>query len=193
MSSNTAKTILVVDDELGIRELLKECLEDEGFVVKTSHTGHHAHKMLKEETFDLVLLDVWLPDLDGISILEHITKYHQETPVVMMSGHASISTALNAIKLGAKDFIEKPVSLSKLLPAVKKYVSSSAEVVQSVTDVVTINMNKQLKELKDYLEKNYFLYQLNQHNGNISKVAEFSGVDRAHLYRKFKNLGINLK
>lgn len=109
------KTILVVDDEQSIRESLDGILQDEGFRTLVAETGEEALALLADESPDLVLLDIWLPGMDGLETLRHIRKNHQEQLVVMMSGHGTIETAVKATKLGAYDFIEKPLSLEKLL------------------------------------------------------------------------------
>ncbi len=109
------KTILIVDDEAGIRESLKGILEDEGFRTVFAETGEQALVILREESSDLVLLDIWMPGIDGIETLRRIRDLVPEQPVVMMSGHGTIETAVKATKLGAFDFIEKPLSLEKVL------------------------------------------------------------------------------
>ena len=191
------KLILIVDDELGIRELLRECLEDEGYVVKLAENALEADKMVKEHRFDLVLMDVWLPDLDGVSLFKRFLSNGITTPVIMMSGHASITSALEAIRIGARDFLEKPLSLSKLLPLVDKHIlkerANSDGIIEDISEIITLDLNNPLKGIKETLERRYFLYHMNKQKGNITKIAEVSGVDRAHLYRKFKNLGIKIK
>jgi two-component system nitrogen regulation response regulator NtrX len=109
------KTILVVDDEASICQSLTGILTDEGYEVWTAGSGEDAIKMIDDETPDLVLLDIWLPGMDGIKTLETIKAAHPELRVVMMSGHGTIETAVKATKLGAFDFIEKPLSLEKVI------------------------------------------------------------------------------
>jgi two-component system nitrogen regulation response regulator NtrX len=109
------KTILIVDDEAGIRESLKGILEDEGFRTVFAETGERALSLLRDEGPDLVLLDIWMPGIDGIETLRRIRDLAPEQLVVMMSGHGTIETAVKATKLGAFDFIEKPLSLEKVL------------------------------------------------------------------------------
>ena len=190
-------TILVVDDELGIRELLKDCLEDGGYKVLVAENASDADRLVKDKKIDLVLLDVWLPDMDGISLFKRWRAGNIKKHVIMMSGHASISSALEGIRLGAKDFIEKPLSLTKLLPLIDSCFTSNTnflnehEESELVSEIITLNLNDSLKNIKEILEKRYFLFQLEKQNGNISKVSEVSHVDRAHLYRKLKLLGIN--
>jgi DNA-binding NtrC family response regulator len=112
----SAPYILVVDDEPDIRTLVKEILEDEGYQVSVAENGVLARQSLRERRPDLVLLDIWMPDLDGISLLkEWAEEGDLPCPVVMMSGHGTVETAVEATRLGAYDFLEKPLSLAKLL------------------------------------------------------------------------------
>ncbi|MCK4557709.1 MAG: sigma-54-dependent Fis family transcriptional regulator [Candidatus Aminicenantes bacterium] len=111
--------ILVIDDEVGIRSSLKGILEDEGYTIKTVVSGEDALKLLQKENFELILLDIWLPQMNGIEILKKIKKMDENPQVVMISGHGSIETAVQAIKLGAYDFLEKPLSLEKVVLTAK--------------------------------------------------------------------------
>jgi len=114
-------TILVVDDEIGIRELLSEILADEGHTVRLAQDATVAREHRARERPDLVLLDIWMPDTDGISLLKEWAAGGQLTmPVVMMSGHATIDTAVEATRIGALDFLEKPIAMQKLLATVKR-------------------------------------------------------------------------
>ena len=110
-----ARTILIVDDEKNILRSLEGILSDEGFEVLSAKSGVEALEMIKESTPDLVLLDIWMEGLDGIETLEEIKKRYPNLQVVMMSGHGNIETAVRATKIGAYDFVEKPLSLEKLL------------------------------------------------------------------------------
>ncbi|MFB0935924.1 MAG: response regulator, partial [Propionivibrio sp.] len=113
--------ILVVDDEMGIRELLSEILTDEGHSVALAENAAAARKVRSERRPDLVLLDIWMPDTDGISLLKEWSAANLLTmPVVMMSGHGTIDSAVEATRVGAVDFLEKPIALQKLLQTVKK-------------------------------------------------------------------------
>ena len=113
--------ILVVDDEIGIRELLSEILADEGHTVRVAENATAARDARGRERPDLVLLDIWMPDTDGISLLKEWAAGGQLTmPVVMMSGHATIDTAVEATRIGALDFLEKPIAMQKLLATVKR-------------------------------------------------------------------------
>jgi two-component system nitrogen regulation response regulator NtrX len=113
--------ILVVDDEVGIRELLSEILADEGHQVLVAESAGQARRARERGRPDLVLLDIWMPDTDGISLLKEWAASGQLTmPVVMMSGHATIETAVEATRIGALDFLEKPIALQRLLATVKR-------------------------------------------------------------------------
>ena len=108
--------ILVVDDEPDIRELVKDILEDEGHQVATAENGVAARKSLRDKKPQLIFLDIWMPDLDGISLLKEWSENDGlPCPVIMMSGHGTVETAVEATRLGAYDFLEKPLSLAKLL------------------------------------------------------------------------------
>ena len=120
--SNIKQHILIVDDELEIRRIIQQILNDEGYSTAVASSAEKARKQANKKKPDLVFLDIWMPEEDGISLLKDWTKQTESNfPVIMISGHATIETAIKATKLGAKDFIEKPVSMEKLL-------SSAAEV-----------------------------------------------------------------
>jgi DNA-binding NtrC family response regulator len=113
--------ILVVDDEVGIRELLSEILADEGHQVSVADSAGEARRQRERQRPDLVLLDIWMPDTDGITLLKEWAANGQLTmPVVMMSGHGTIETAVEATRIGALDFLEKPIALQRLLVTVKR-------------------------------------------------------------------------
>ena len=112
--------ILVVDDELGIRDLLSEILNDEGHNVELAENAAQARAARSRVRPDLVLLDIWMPDTDGVTLLkEWSTTGLLTMPVIMMSGHATIDTAVEATKIGAQAFLEKPITMQKLLKAVE--------------------------------------------------------------------------
>ncbi len=121
----SAPFILVVDDEPDIRELVRDILEDEGYAVATAENGEAARAALRERRPDLILLDIWMPDIDGISLLK---EWHEgdglPCPVIIMSGHGTVETAVEATRLGAYDFLEKPLSLAKLLITVERALES---------------------------------------------------------------------
>jgi two-component system nitrogen regulation response regulator NtrX len=112
--------ILVVDDEPDIRELLQEILEDEGYQVHAAENAAAARRLRAEHKPDLILLDIWMPDEDGITLLKDWLRDDGLCPVIMMSGHATVETAVEATRLGAYDFLEKPLSLAKLLVTVER-------------------------------------------------------------------------
>jgi UDP-3-O-[3-hydroxymyristoyl] N-acetylglucosamine deacetylase len=116
----TQKTILVVDDEDGVRESVREVLSDEGYRVVDTADGTRVLEIIKTERPELVLLDIWMPQVDGIGLLKEIKSHEPEINVVMVSGHGNIHTAVTATKFGAFDFIEKPVSLDGLLLTVQR-------------------------------------------------------------------------
>lgn len=125
--------ILVVDDEIGIRELLSEILSDEGHVVYTAENAQQARDSRATKAPDLVLLDIWMPDTDGISLLKEWRRENLlSMPVIMMSGHASIDTAVEATRHGALGFLEKPIALQKLLKAVEHALHNLAEKTQAI-------------------------------------------------------------
>ena len=112
-------TILVVDDEEGIREVLSAILQDEGYEVRVAADGIEGLAIMESESVDLVLLDVWLPNMGGVDVLKKIKEDSPEIPVIIISGHGSIDIAVKAVKLGAFDFLEKPLSLERVTTAVK--------------------------------------------------------------------------
>ena len=226
--------ILVVDDEMGIRELLSEILGDEGHVVITAENAQQAREARAAGVPDLVLLDIWMPDTDGVTLLKEWQRDSLLTmPVIMMSGHATIDTAVEATRIGALNFLEKPISLQKLLKAVQQGLSRSVETVRPVNfqvrtaspqaeparaaqeapyaannpvhspaSVSSMNMMQQetqlfslsfdlpLREARDAFERAYFEHHLTREGGSMTRVAEKTGLERTHLYRKLKQLGV---
>lgn len=126
--------ILVVDDEHDIRDLVEQILSDEGFSVSTAANAEEARQQQSALNPDLILLDIWMPDVDGISLLKEWSQTGtQHAPVVMMSGHGTVETAVEATRLGAYDFIEKPLSMAKLLSTVEKALSEARPVIRKTT------------------------------------------------------------
>jgi DNA-binding NtrC family response regulator len=129
--------ILVVDDEIGIRELLSEILGDEGHTVLVADSAQQARQLRENNSVDLVLLDIWMPDTDGVTLLKEWASSGKLTmPVIMMSGHATIDTAVEATRIGALDFLEKPIALQKLLKAIRCRSTLVAEPVAAARDSV---------------------------------------------------------
>ena len=219
-------TILVVDDELGIRALLSEILADEGHSVELAENAAQARAARERARPDLVLLDIWMPDVDGITLLKEWGATSQlDMPVIMMSGHGTIDTAVEATKFGAMAFLEKPITLQKLLRAVEQglakpaaraavpnhhsVLSDSALTVEAamtgglgLQPAAPLNLGPQpeqsfdldrpLREARDAFEKSYFEFHLAQENGSMTRVAEKTGLERTHQYRKLKQLGVDL-
>ena len=221
--------ILVVDDELGIRDLLFEILNDEGHAVELAENAAQARAARAQSRPDLVLLDIWMPDTDGVSLLKEWSAAGLlNMPVIMMSGHATIDTAVEATRIGAQAFLEKPITLQKLLKAVENGLSrkpavsagasahppSSGAAAQSGERSVetldpdaapaepiavvlapheqTFDLSQPLREARDAFEKAYFEFHLAQEGGSMTRVAEKTGLERTHLYRKLKQLGVDL-
>ncbi|MDP3638081.1 MAG: response regulator [Azonexus sp.] len=146
--------ILVVDDEVGIRELLSEILIDEGYDVRLAENAGAARRIRNELRPDLVLLDIWMPDMDGISLLkEWHAAGHLNMPVVMMSGHGTIDTAVEATRFGAFDFLEKPIALQKLLSAVQKALKHDTPPARLPLTLDAFGRSSFIKEFKRRLEQ----------------------------------------
>ncbi len=269
-------TILVVDDELGIRALLSDILTDEGHSVEVAENAAQARTMREQCKPDLVLLDIWMPDVDGVTLLKEWGANGQLTmPVIMMSGHGTIDTAVEATKVGAQSFLEKPITMQKLLRAVdqgltkaspaptaaaKPALGSAMPHLASVTPITAapsyshgvpqlvsvrsdmmigggasashpshhqhpvmnhqsvhggmhhnpglnggaptapvglaheqlFELDRPLREARDDFERAYFEFHLAREGGSMTRVAEKTGLERTHLYRKLKQLGVDL-
>jgi len=198
------KEILVVDDEIGIRELLSEILFDEGYQVSLAENAQQAREFRLNKVPDLVLLDIWMPDMDGLSLLkEWVAQDLLTMPVVMMSGHGTIETALEATRIGASDFLEKPIALQKLLKTVeivmqqgvkkdKQKTESQEQMERRAIKQYALPLDLSLREAREHFDKLYFNYHMNKENGNVTRVAENMGIERTHLYRKLKQLGLKM-
>ena len=214
--------ILVVDDELGIRDLLWEILNDEGHTVELAENASQARLARNRNKPDLVLLDIWMPDTDGVTLLKEWVGAGQLTmPVIMMSGHATVETAVEATKIGAQAFLEKPITLQKLLKAVENGLARDSSKVVSVAvrphlgeltlenamtggqmlsrpvdtgpiAIQSFNLDKPLRDARDEFEKAYFEFHLAKEGGSMTRIAEKTGLERTHLYRKLKQLGVDL-
>lgn len=177
--------ILVVDDELDIRQLVQEILQDEGYIVYMAGDAEQARQMKQRHQLDLILLDIWMPDTDGITLLK---EWGEEdgfvSPVIMMSGHGTIETAVEATKLGAYEFLEKPLSLARLLLVVERAVD--AHMLQREN----AGLKQQLATVNDPVGRSAFaerikdqLKRLAQHDTKVMFVGE-SGVGK-ELYARF--------
>jgi DNA-binding NtrC family response regulator len=150
----TARQVLVVDDEIGIRELLSEILRDEGYHVKLAENAAQARDARLQERPDLVLLDIWMPDCDGISLLKEWGNGGLLTmPVVMMSGHGTIDTAVEATRIGAFDFLEKPIALHKLLKTVDAALKHAEHLPRSSMHLLSLGKSPAIIELRARLEQ----------------------------------------
>jgi DNA-binding NtrC family response regulator len=149
-----ANNILVVDDEIGIRELLSEILKDEGYSVRVAENAAAARVARREARPDLVLLDIWMPDMDGISLLKEWAQSGQLTmPVVMMSGHGTIESAIEATRIGAFDFLEKPISLPKLVATVGKALAGGRVLAKPGLSFAHLGRAKVISELRQRLDQ----------------------------------------
>jgi len=216
--------ILVVDDERGIRDLLSEILNDEGHNVELAENAAQARAARLRSRPDLVLLDIWMPDTDGVTLLKEWSSNGLLTmPVIMMSGHATVDTAVEATRIGAQAFLEKPITLQKLLKAVEQGLArdqtrKSLAVASTVgvsdltveaamtgglglpvlapeiglTGYQSFDLDQPLREARDEFEKAYFEFHLAKEGGSMTRVAEKTGLERTHLYRKLKQLGVDL-
>jgi len=212
--------ILVVDDELGIRDLLSEILNDEGHNVELAENAAQAREARLRIRPDLVLLDIWMPDTDGVTLLkEWSASGLLNMTVIMMSGHATIDTAVDAIRIGAQAFLEKPITLQKLLKTVeqglaREQVRQAAAAYQasqlpmgtaasahagasnghdnSLQVSQSFDLDLPLRDARDAFEKAYFEFHLSNEGGSMTRVADKTGLERTHLYRKLKQLGVDL-
>ncbi len=238
--------ILIVDDEIGVRELLTEVLQDEGHSVILAGNGAEAREQTKRSSIEVILLDIWMPDTDGITLLKEWMSAGFQVPVIVMSGHATIDTAVEATKMGAYDYLEKPITLSKLTNTIKnatekvpisslissqnasgihqknfdvtdkQFVSKkgglqklqsqklvvkeneeatkeASALVEAKKELSMINLDSPLREARDSFERIYLSYQLAKLQGSMTRLAERSGLERTHLYRKIRQLGMELQ
>ena len=236
--------ILIVDDEIGVRELLTEVLQDEGHTVTLAANGAEARSLMLRPSVEVILLDIWMPDTDGITLLKEWMASGFKIPVIVMSGHATIDTAVEATKIGAYDYLEKPITLSKLTSTIKnatekhnlgflqsesasgshtldkqkvqdprisskksfaeqRQKSPDPEIKQETKEAIAlaeareglaqVNLDLPLREARDSFERIYLSYQLAKLQGSMTRLAERSGLERTHLYRKIRQLGMELQ
>ena len=246
--------ILVVDDEPDIRGLVQDILQDEGYQVSVAENAAAARELRRQIRPDAILLDIWMPDTDGISLLrEWSERGGLGCPVIMISGHGTVETAVEATRLGAYDFVEKPLSLAKLLLTVERALEASrlkreneglkrqvpvplepvgsSRVMQALrgqleriaghdtwlllsgeagsgkeslarwlheksarrSDGFDIDYGLSLREAREQFERVYLLRQLQETGGSVGKLAKLVGMERTHLYRKLRDLGVDVK
>ena len=191
MTEETAfGNILIIDDEKDNTEIIKDILEDVNYTTMLARSAAEAKVILAANHFDLILMDVWMPGQDGISLLSEWHSEGFDTPVVMMSGHAEPSDIVKAMKLGAVDFLKKP--LHDFLPILRN-IMTSEEPEHEVQHVSGIDYSLKLKEARNIFESQYLLHHLAANDNNIAVVAEIAGLERTTLYRKLKDLGIDKK
>jgi DNA-binding NtrC family response regulator len=215
---------------MGIRELLSEILGDEGHAIQLAENAQQAREARAAGAPDLVLLDIWMPDTDGVTLLKEWQRDGLLTmPVIMMSGHATIDTAVEATRIGALNFLEKPIALQKLLKAVQQGLTRAQEAVRAPVPPprplspqaddgaaspvsafnpalpphaplrpamaaaeghINLSFDLPLREARDAFERMYFEHHLGREGGSMTRVAEKTGLERTHLYRKLKQLGV---
>ena len=186
----TFGNILIIDDEKDNTEIIKDILEDVNYSTMLARSAAEAKVVLAANHFDLILMDVWMPGQDGISLLSEWHSEGFDTPVVMMSGHAEPSDIVKAMKLGAVDFLKKP--LHDFLPILRNIMTSDDPEIE-IQHVSGIDYSLKLKEARNIFESQYLLHHLAANDNNIAVVAEIAGLERTTLYRKLKDLGIDKK
>jgi DNA-binding NtrC family response regulator len=187
-NTNIIGRILIIDDESINAETMMDTLEDVNYQVSLAANAQEAKSMIADQTFDLVMMDVWMPGQDGMSLLEEWIEAEFSTPIVMMSGHAEHQDVVKAIKLGAVDFLKKP--LHDILPLVRKLLSENMAINKKQA-ITGIKFDAPLKVARNIFEKEYFNHHLEENNHNIAAVASKAGLERTTLYRKLKDLGID--
>jgi DNA-binding NtrC family response regulator len=187
---STFGNILIIDDEKDNTEIIKDILEDVNYATMLARSAAEAKVVLAANHFDLILMDVWMPGQDGISLLSEWHSEGFDTPVVMMSGHAEPSDIVKAMKLGAVDFLKKP--LHDFLPILRNIMTSDESELE-IQRVSGIDYSLKLKEARNIFESQYLLHHLAANDNNIAIVAEIAGLERTTLYRKLKDLGIDKK
>jgi DNA-binding NtrC family response regulator len=187
---STFGKILIIDDEKDNTEIIKDILEDVSYSTMLARSASEAKAIVAANNFDLILMDVWMPGQDGISLLSEWYSAGLSTPVVMMSGHAEPSDIVKAMKLGAVDFLKKP--LHDFLPILRNIMTRN-EPENSTQQVSGIDYSLKLKEARNIFESQYLLHHLSVNDNNIAVVAEIAGLERTTLYRKLKDLGIDKK
>ena len=187
---STFGKILIIDDEKDNTEIIKDILEDVNYTTVLARSAAEAKAIIGVNSFDLILMDVWMPGQDGISLLSEWYSEGFSTPIVMMSGHAEPSDIVKAMKLGATDFLKKP--LHDFLPILRNIMTRSLPE-KSTQQVSGIDYSLKLKEARNIFESQYLLHHLEVNDNNIAIVAEIAGLERTTLYRKLKDLGIDKK
>ena len=215
--------VLVVDDAVVIRRMLTEVVERDPQLelAGIAANGRIALQKIPQVNPDIITLDIEMPDMDGITALGKMREMKKDLPVIMMSGHATIDTAVQATRIGAHSFLEKPITLQKLLKAVEQALAKdnggksarqptaalsgglharsgpdlgdgSPNTPQELQPSRYFDLDKPLRDARDEFEKAYFEFHLAKESGSMTRVAEKTGLERTHLYRKLKQLGVDL-
>lgn len=191
--------ILIVDDEQGIRSVLSDVLEDENFEVVAVSQGKECLSFLEKDYCDLVVLDVWLPDINGIDLLKEIKKLLPNLPVIIISGHANIDSAAKAVELGAYDFLEKPLAIEKMINVINNalQICQLKEENQNLKEALVLHKttNKKYKSLSQALlefEKKYIEESL-KIGGDLETTAKQLDIPLDQLKEKISSLKIEWK
>lgn len=178
--------IVVLDDEPDIVRLVTGVLRDYGYRVVAAQSSDELFALLARQTPSLLLLDIWLQGsrLQGFDVLAKVRKQLASLPVIIISGHGNIETAVAAIKAGACDFLEKPFRVEHLLAAIRAGLKAPAEADQLYEG--------RLKEVRAEFERRYFSKLLVRFSGNISRIAKYADMERTALHRKLKHLDVKV-
>jgi len=174
--------ILIIDDEPDIRELVKDILEDEGLRCTLAGDGQQARDCLAKQRPDLIFLDIWMPDVDGITLLRELKKQDNSLTIVMMSGHGTIETAVEATRLGALDFIEKPLSTAKLLHAVETALAQQQPASNTIKIDPPIGKSPEVELLREQAQR------VAKHDMPILLLGE-NGVGKHHFAQYLHSIG----
>ena len=188
--------LLIVDDEKDIRDSLKDILIDEGYEIHLAENALEAKKIKLSQTFNLILLDIWMPDIDGLSLLKEWASNNEiNCPVVMMSGHGTIDTAIEATKIGATDFLEKPISLQKLLKTISSALKNSVELKKTdktFFDECNLKFIRDIEAEIIQLKKNDLVAFVGNKNNFIEIFISMLFNTNYYLVKKVSDINSNL-
>lgn len=188
--------LLIIDDEKDIRDSLKDILIDEGYEIHLAENALEAKKIKLSQTFNLILLDIWMPDIDGLSLLKEWASNNEiNCPVVMMSGHGTIDTAIEATKIGATDFLEKPISLQKLLKTISSALKNSVELKKTdktFFDECNLKFIRDIEAEINQLKKNDLVAFVGKKNNFIEIFISMLFNTNYYLVKKVSDINSNL-
>ena len=188
--------LLIIDDEKDIRDSLKDILIDEGYEIHLAENALEAKKIKLSQTFNLILLDIWMPDIDGLSLLKEWASNNEiNCPVVMMSGHGTIDTAIEATKIGATDFLEKPISLQKLLKTISSALKNSVELKKTdktFFDECNLKFIRDIEAEINQLKKNNLVAFVGNKNNFIEIFISMLFNTNYYLVKKVSDINSNL-